>query len=78
MLAKHPQMVAISSAIDKFVGDGVLDKSDPLDILALQLTFISQLNAALDAVRKSWNSMPIEESVFTKDQMWTWSESLVL
>ena len=74
MVAAHPTISALSAALEKHTADGVFDKSCPLDLLAVQVAYLPQLNAALDEVRRAWNKLPIDGCGFSKVGVWQWSE----
>jgi len=74
MIASHPAIQGISAALEKHAQAGIFDKNCPLDLLAVQVAYLPQLNAALDQVRKEWNRKPLDGSGMSKDAVWTWSE----
>jgi hypothetical protein len=75
MISSHPAIYALEAALEKHTADGILDKSCPLDLLAIQVAYLPQLNAALDQIRKEWNKTPVEGCPLSKDNVWAWSES---
>lgn len=67
-------IAALAGALRKHTTDGLLDKHDALDRLAVQVAYLPPLNAALDLVRKEWNKNAVEGCGMTRDAVWALSE----